>query len=83
MQNVDAQTLHKAACTSLHFAGHDAPILGQQQANLRQDSSVENLSQQLQGMYSDLESLHALVLAYFNSSPTNSMERGSAAERSS
>ena len=43
MQDFDTKTLHKAACTSLHFAGHDAPLLGQQQATLRQDSSVENL----------------------------------------
>ena len=83
MQRFDPQTLHKAACISLHFARHDARILSQQQANRRQDSSVENLSQQLHGMYSDLASLHAFVLAYFKNSPTNYMEKGSAAERSS
>ena len=83
MLRFDGQILHKKGCMSLHRAGHDALILTQQQANLRQDSSLENSSQQLRGMYSSLASLHAFVLAYFNYSLTNSMETGSAAERSS
>ena len=83
MLRFDGQILHKKGCMSLHCAGHDALILTQQQANLRQNSSLENLSQQLHGMFSNLASLHTFILAYFNYSPTNSMERGSAAERSS
>ena len=83
MLRFDGHILHKKGCMSLHRAGHDALILTQQQANLRRDSSLKNVMQQLRGMYANLASLRAFVLAYFNYSPTNPMERGSAAERSS